>query len=168
MKKLSILATVISVILFSSCKKETLFTPDTTSVKQVSEVIEPEQISSQKTTDYRNKFVGTYNGVSIATTTTHGASIAGTPFKFVVSKVPFVSNKVRINVSINGSLVNTFTATANPTHLSFSASIIGNMSQTIKMSKTSNSATPTNFIYSSGGGFTGLISRYVILNPTKN
>ena len=70
MKKLSILATVISVILFSSCKKETLFTPDTTSVKQVSEVIEPEQISSQKTTDYRNKFVGTYNGVSIATTTT--------------------------------------------------------------------------------------------------
>lgn len=167
MKKTSILVFAACILLITSCKKEKSFTPDIASTEQESEV-ENENINSQKTIDYRDKFVGTYNGVSSTTTTAYGASIPGTAFKFVVSKVPFVANKVKINVSINGSLVNTFTATANSTHLSFSASIIGNMSQTIKMWKTSNSAAPTHFIYSSGGGFTGLISRYVVLNPTKS
>ena len=172
MKLTSILLSALFVILMTSCEKENLLTPDSDSEENTSEIVTDEQdntdlANSQKATDYRNKFIGTYTGISSGTTSTYGSSVAGTSFKFVVSKVPYVLNKVKIVVSISGSVVSTFNATANSTHLSFSAINSGNMTQTIKMFKSSSSSIPTNFIYSSGGGFTGLITTYVVLNPSK-
>lgn len=172
MKLNLILLSALFITSMISCKKETSLIPEENDEENPSEVLVASQensdvTNSQKTTDYRNKFVGTYTGVSIATTTTYGPSVAGTSFTFVVTKVPYVLNKVKIVVSIGGTVASTFNATANSTHLSFSAINSGNMTQTIKMFKSSSSSIPTNFIYTSGGGFTGLIASYVVLNPTK-
>lgn len=172
MKLNSILLAALFIISMTSCQKENSLSPEENVEENTSEVLGSNQdnsdlTNSQKTTDYRNKFIGTYTGLSTGTTTTYGPSVAGTSFKFVVTKVPYVLNKVKIVVSISGSVASTFTATANSTHLSFSAINSGNMTQTIKMFKSSSSSIPTNFIYTSGGGFTGLVTNYVVLNPTK-
>lgn len=168
MKQYFIIFSTLTVLLITSCKKENLLTPSKCHKEIETKEVETEDANSNKTVDYRNKFIGTYTGVSTGSTTAYGPSTAGTSFKFIVSKVPYVADKVKITVSISGNVVSNFTATANSTHLAFSGIISGNITQTIRMFKTSSTATATHFKYTTGGGFTGQVSTYVVLNPTKS
>ena len=162
MKKISILSIALATLIISSCKKENLLTPDAAASEQIG--VE----KSQLLLDYRDKFVGKYDGVSTGNTNTYGQSISGVPFKFVVTKVTSTTNKVKIVVSKNGFVQQSFNAIAATNKLSFSLSMGSNLVRTIKMFKTSTTAVPTHFIYTEQGGFVGTTSKYVVLNPVKS
>ena len=157
-------ALVILIAMTTACKKTNELTPATTSTESTIVTTEVQPESKLAAVDFRNKFVGTYTGVSVASTIGGQQTVAGTNFKFIVSKVTSTTNKVKVIVILNNGAPQTYTAIASLNKLSFSgASVPGNMSQTIVTSKTSNAAIPIKFVFITGGGFTGFYSKYVVI-----
>lgn len=172
MKNISLIIASVTLLSFGACKKTvvdpTNATSNSTTVVNTTE--NTNLANDDKAADPRNKFLGSYTGISSPYTTTYGQSEGGITFKFSITKYSTKKLKVVMRNMTGGGYETFIASLVSNNSLILSSSSVTNTPRgpiTVKLTgkKLSTNSKKMNFIYENKSDVT---IRYVVLNAVKN